>query len=38
MGCLFDDSGEGKLDHLMNDHYPSIRRISVREYVIQEGL
>jgi NmrA-like family len=31
-------NGEGKLDPLMNDRYPSIRRTTVREYVIQEGL
>jgi hypothetical protein len=31
-------NGEGKLDQVMNDRYPSIQRTSVREYVIQEGL
>ena len=31
-------NGEGKLDRLMNDRYPSIQRTTVREYVIQEGL
>ncbi len=31
-------NGEGKLDQLMNDRYPSVRRTSLREYVIQEGL
>jgi len=30
-------NGEGKLDELMNDRYPSIRPITVREYVAQEG-
>lgn len=31
-------NGEGKLDELMNDRYPSIRPITVREYVAQEDL
>ncbi|WP_437525385.1 NmrA family NAD(P)-binding protein [Sorangium sp. So ce726] len=31
-------SGEGKLDELMNDRYPSIRPTTVREYVVKEGL
>lgn len=31
-------NGEGKLDALMNDRYPSIRPTTVREYVAQEGL
>ncbi len=31
-------NGEGKLDHLMSDRYPSIQRTTVRGYVIQEGL
>lgn len=31
-------NGEGKLDHLMNDRYPSIRPITLREYVAQEKL
>jgi NmrA-like family len=31
-------NGEGKLDHLMNDRYPSIRPTTVREYVRKEGL
>jgi NmrA-like family len=31
-------NGEGKLDRLMNDRYPSIRTTTVREYVAREGL
>lgn len=31
-------SGEGKLDALMNDRYPSIKPTTVREYVTNEGL
>ena len=31
-------NGEGKLDELMNDRYPSIRPTTVREYVAREGL
>ncbi len=31
-------NGEGKLDELMNDRYPSIRPTTVREYVTKEGL
>ncbi len=31
-------NGEGKLDQLMNDRYPSIRPTTVREYVAKEGL
>jgi hypothetical protein len=31
-------NGEGKLDELMNDRYPSIRTTTVREYVAREGL
>jgi nucleoside-diphosphate-sugar epimerase len=31
-------NGEGKLDPLMNDRYPSIRPTGVREYVEREGL
>jgi nucleoside-diphosphate-sugar epimerase len=31
-------NGEGKLDSLMNDRYPSIRPTTVREYVAKEGL
>ncbi len=31
-------NGEGKLDPLMNDRYPSIRPTTVREYVMNEGL
>lgn len=31
-------TGEGKLDELMNDRYPSIRPTTVREYVAKEGL
>lgn len=31
-------NGEGKLDELMNDRYPSIRTTTVREYVAHEGL
>lgn len=31
-------NGEGKLNQLMNDRYPSIRWTSVSEYVVQEGL
>ncbi|WNG54567.1 NAD(P)H-binding protein [Archangium gephyra] len=31
-------NGEGKLDELMNDRYPSIRPTTVREYVAKEGL
>ena len=31
-------TGEGKLDQLMNDRYPSIRPTTVREYVAKEGL
>jgi hypothetical protein len=31
-------NGEGKLDHLTNDRYPSIRPTTVREYVAKEGL
>ena len=31
-------NGEGKLDELMNDRYPSIRPTTVREYVAGEGL
>jgi len=31
-------TGEGKLDALMNDRYPSIRPTTVREYVAKEGL
>lgn len=31
-------TGEGKLEQLMNDHYPSIRPTTVREYVAKEGL
>jgi hypothetical protein len=31
-------NGEGKLDELMNERYPSIRRTTVREYVAREGL
>lgn len=31
-------NGEGKLDKLMNERYPSIRPTTVREYVAQEGL
>ena len=30
-------NGEGKLDALMNDRYPSIRPTTVREYVAREG-
>jgi hypothetical protein len=30
--------GEGKLDELMNERYPSIRPTTVREYVAKEGL
>ena len=29
-------NGEGKLDQLMNDRYPSIRPTTVREYVARE--
>jgi len=31
-------NGEGKLDQLMNDRYPSIRPVTVREYVTREGV
>ncbi len=31
-------NGEGKLDALMNDRYPSIRPTRVSEYVVREGL
>ncbi|MFY0567902.1 NmrA family NAD(P)-binding protein [Archangium lansingense] len=31
-------TGEGKLEQLMNDRYPSIRPTTVREYVAKEGL
>jgi NmrA-like family len=31
-------NGEGKLDELMNDRYPSIQPTTVREYVAREGL
>jgi hypothetical protein len=31
-------NGEGKLDELMNDRYPSIRPTTVREYVAKEGV
>ena len=31
-------NGEGKLDGVMNDRYPSLRPTTVREYVVQEGL
>ncbi|ATB28288.1 NmrA family NAD(P)-binding protein [Melittangium boletus] len=31
-------SGEGKLDELMNDRYPSIKPTTVRAYVAKEGL
>jgi hypothetical protein len=31
-------NGEGKLDELMNDRYPSIRPTTVREYVARERL
>ena len=31
-------NGEGKLDQLMNDRYPSIRPSAVREYEANEGL
>ena len=31
-------NGEGKLDELMNDRYPSIQPTTVREYVLKEGL
>jgi hypothetical protein len=31
-------NGEGKLDEVMNDRYPSIRPTTVREYVVKEGL
>jgi hypothetical protein len=31
-------NGEGKLDQLMNDRYPSIRPSAVREYLANEGL
>jgi nucleoside-diphosphate-sugar epimerase len=31
-------TGEGKLEQLMNDRYPSIRPTPVREYVAKEGL
>jgi len=30
-------NGEGKLEELMNDRYPSIRPTTVREYVAREG-
>jgi hypothetical protein len=29
--------GEGKLDELTNDQYPSVRPTTVREYVAREG-
>jgi len=31
-------TGEGKLETLMNDRYPSIRPTTVSEYVAKEGL
>jgi len=31
-------NGEGKLDNLMNDRYPSIRPTTLREYIAQEKL
>jgi hypothetical protein len=31
-------NGEGKLEVLMNDRYPSIRPTTLSEYVRQEGL
>jgi nucleoside-diphosphate-sugar epimerase len=31
-------TGEGKLEPLMNDRYPSIRPATIREYVAKEGL
>ena len=31
-------NGEGKLDELLNDRYPSIRPTTMREYVAEEGL
>jgi nucleoside-diphosphate-sugar epimerase len=31
-------NGEGKLDRLMNDRYPSIQPTTVRDYVAREGL
>ncbi|GEM_PF-5699182 len=31
-------NGEGKLDTLMNERYPSIRLLTVRDYVARERL
>lgn len=31
-------NGEGKLDVLMSDRYPSIRPTTVREYVAREAI
>ncbi len=31
-------NGEGKLDTMMNDRYPAIRPLTVREYVAHERI